>query len=197
MKKGKHIDKVANVISKGCDNNFYSVTSRVNSMMSWHQELVLENSIKCNFKLDTGSDVNLIINVVLYNSRVNVVLQAYNGSQIRVIGVVLLEIQLKFKQMFAEFIVTANVMFFRGSGCFPSPYKLTLKQGSVPLSKPPNGVPLVDKEKLKYELDCLCTLDIISKVDEPTEWVNCLLIAEKADGSVCVCLEPQALKAIN
>ncbi|KAJ8887274.1 hypothetical protein PR048_013489 [Dryococelus australis] len=63
IKKGKHFDKVVNVISEECDVNTdyycHSITSCMNSVLSWHPKLVLENCIKCNFKLVTGYDVNL------------------------------------------------------------------------------------------------------------------------------------------
>ena len=36
--------------------------------------------------------------------------------------------------------------------------------------------------------------EIIAKVDKPTNWVNSLIIVEKKDGSLCLCLD---LKDLN
>ena len=36
-------------------------------------------------------------------------------------------------------------------------------------------------------------LEIISKVEEPTEWVNSIVIVEKQNGSIHICLDPKDL----
>ena len=39
-------------------------------------------------------------------------------------------------------------------------------------------------------------LDIIEEIDEPTEWVSSLVIIEKADGRLRVCLDPSDLNRL-
>ena len=49
------------------------------------------------------------------------------------------------------------------------------------------------REKVKAELDRMEKLNVISKVDEPTKWVNSMVVVPKQ-----ICLNPRDLnKAIN
>ena len=54
------------------------------------------------------------------------------------------------------------------------------------------------EDKLKKELDCMEKNDIIDQVDEPSGWVNSMVIVEKHDGKLRVCLDPHDVnKAIK
>ena len=54
------------------------------------------------------------------------------------------------------------------------------------------------KDKLKKELDRMEKNDIIDQVDEPSDWVNSVVIVEKRDGKLRICLDPHDLnKAIK
>ena len=54
------------------------------------------------------------------------------------------------------------------------------------------------REKVKVELDRMEKLNVISKVDEPTKWVNSMVVVPKPNGAVRICLDPRDLnKAIN
>ena len=63
---------------------------------------------------------------------------------------------------------------------------------------PPRKVPISLHKKLKDELDRMVRLEVIQPIDEPTEWVSSLVIIEKPDGRIRVCLDPKPLnKAIK
>ena len=49
------------------------------------------------------------------------------------------------------------------------------------------------KDKLKTELNRMVSLGIIEKVDKPTDWVNSIVIVEKSNGDICICLDPKDL----
>ena len=52
--------------------------------------------------------------------------------------------------------------------------------------------------KLKDELNRMKKLSIIEKVSHPTDWVNNIVIVEKSNGSIRVCLDPKQMnKAIK
>ena len=54
------------------------------------------------------------------------------------------------------------------------------------------------REKVKAELNKMEKLNVISKVDEPTKWVNSMVVVPKPNGAVRICLDPRDLnKAIN
>ena len=51
--------------------------------------------------------------------------------------------------------------------------------------------PVAIREKVKEELDRMENLNVISKVDEPTKWVNSMVVVPKPNGAVRVCLDPR------
>ena len=63
---------------------------------------------------------------------------------------------------------------------------------------PPRKVPYLLKDKLKKEVDRMERNDIINQVDEPTDWVKSMVIVEKRDVRLRICLDPHDLnKAIK
>ncbi|KAK2718002.1 hypothetical protein QYM36_006699 [Artemia franciscana] len=75
-------------------------------------------------------------------------------------------------------------------GQLPSICKLTLKEGAIPTLQPPKHGPFVLEKKLKARLDRLEQLKVTEKVTKPTDWVNSIVIAEKANGNLQICLGP-------
>ena len=68
---------------------------------------------------------------------------------------------------------------------------------SVPaVVNPPRRIPFLLKDKVKIELDRMLRLGIICKVEEPTEWVNWIVIVEKQNGSIHICLDPKDLNQV-
>ena len=64
------------------------------------------------------------------------------------------------------------------------------------ISTPPSRIPYVLRKKLKTESDKL--VEMIQAVNEPTEWVNHLVLVEKPNGSLRICIDPKELnKAIK
>ena len=87
---------------------------------------------------------------------------------------------------------------FKGLGCVEGEYDIKLDENVQPTIQPPRKVPLSIKPKLKKKLDTLISRGIISPVDHPTDWVNSLVIVQKKDGTLRLCLDPPDLnKAIK
>ncbi|KAK2702145.1 hypothetical protein QYM36_019275, partial [Artemia franciscana] len=82
---------------------------------------------------------------------------------------------------------------FEGVGKLPGKCKIHLKEGAVPTVQPPKRVPFALQEKLKEELDCLEVMGIIEKTTTPTEWVNSIVVVQKPNGSLRICLDPVGL----
>ena len=60
------------------------------------------------------------------------------------------------------------------------------------------GVPVALRDKVKQELDLMVSNDIITKVTEPTDWVNSMVVVQKPNGDLHACLDPGDLnKAIK
>ena len=59
-------------------------------------------------------------------------------------------------------------------------------------------MPFALRYKLNAELKRLVSLNVIEKVNHPTDWVNNIVLVEKSDGSIHICLDPKDLnKAIK
>lgn len=94
-------------------------------------------------------------------------------------------------------LVNSYSDLFEGLGCLPGVCKINLKENAIPQVDPPRRIPFKLMDKYKQELDRMCELKVIEKVSEPTEWVNSVVLVEKPDGSLRVCLDPKPLnKAI-
>lgn len=79
---------------------------------------------------------------------------------------------------------------FNGLGCFSEKITFKLKEGAIPKLCPPRRVPFKICNKLRETLDRMCQMKIIIKCDEPNKWQSNIIIVEKSDKSIRVCLDP-------
>ncbi|KAK3736764.1 hypothetical protein QZH41_008004 [Actinostola sp. cb2023] len=87
---------------------------------------------------------------------------------------------------------------FTGLGLVDGEYHIEIDENAVPVIHASRKIPLGHIPKLKETLDNLESSGIVSKVDRPTDWVNSLIIIEKKDGSLRLCLDPKDLnKAVK
>ena len=82
---------------------------------------------------------------------------------------------------------------FKGLGKVEEEYHINLHQNAKPVIHPPRKVPLTILPKLKETVNKLIKANVISKIEEPTEWVNYLVIVEKKDKTLRLCLDPREL----
>ena len=59
------------------------------------------------------------------------------------------------------------------------------------MSTPPGRMPYVLREKLKGELHKMVQMKTIQTVNEPTDWVNNLVLVKKLNGSLKICIDPK------
>ena len=78
-------------------------------------------------------------------------------------------------------------------GCLKEDYHININPEVKPVIHPPRKIPLSMLEKLRAELERMKKLDVIDKVDEPTDWVSSLVIVEKPNGQLRLCLDPRDL----
>jgi len=63
---------------------------------------------------------------------------------------------------------------------------------------PPRQIPHSLKSRLQQSLEKNIWLGVLKKIDQSTDWVSNLVIVEKKDGSLGLCLDPKDLnKAIK
>ena len=84
---------------------------------------------------------------------------------------------------------------FEGLGKFKGeePYHIELKPGVTPVIQPPRKVPFALHDKLKETLDQMEKDGVIKKVERATDWVNSMVIVEKKDSTLRVCIDPRHL----
>ena len=72
-------------------------------------------------------------------------------------------------------------------------YHITLQDGCTPVVHPPRRVPHSLKDRLQKAIEANVKAGVLVKVDQPTDWVHNLVIVEKKNGSLHLCLDPRAL----
>lgn len=233
-KKGKTDSSNCN---KKVDEIFLIDNVSSNNNNVWKKDICI-NSINISFKLDTGSDINVIPFSYLSMLKINVnnmsshgiKAQAYGGFWLKVRGKIKLRCIMDGNSVDIEFIIIENdnirpllgrdtckrlgllvqvvdmvtisekekflqknKNIFEGLGKLPFKYKITLKKECVPVVRPPRRIPNAIKERLKTTLESLEESGVIQKIDKPTDWVNNLVIAEKKNGNLRICLDPKFL----
>ena len=78
------------------------------------------------------------------------------------------------------------------TGTLPGKYSIRLRDGAVGVIHPPRRQPAALKQKIIDKLQEMETSGHITKVDEPTEWVNSMMVVVKND-KIRICLDPKDL----
>ena len=85
---------------------------------------------------------------------------------------------------------------FKGIGLFPGEYHIKIDETVSPVVNPPRRIPQALHSRVKDELDRMEKLEIVAKVDEPTDWVNSIVIVEKPQTkSLRICIDPKSLNS--
>ena len=75
--------------------------------------------------------------------------------------------------------------------------KLHIDESVRPVAQPLRRIPFSRRENVTEKLEDLLKLDVIEKVEGPTSWVNTLVVVEKPNGDIRICLDMrQANQAI-
>ena len=88
---------------------------------------------------------------------------------------------------------------FQGLGKFEGQHHIHVDRNYPPVVHPPRRLPHALKKRVKAELDRMEKLGVVKKTDEPTEWVNSMVVVEKPNSNnLRICLDPKDLnKAIK
>lgn len=96
-----------------------------------------------------------------------------------------------------ERFINENRDVFDGIGTFREVGSLKVKDNQCPVVKPVRRIPRALYERLKSTLQDFVNREIIKPIDdEDLEWVHNLVVREKPDGKLRVCLDPKELNAI-
>ncbi|XP_055903139.1 uncharacterized protein LOC129939224 [Eupeodes corollae] len=79
---------------------------------------------------------------------------------------------------------------FKKLGCIDTEYEIKLQSNAKPYAiATARRVPIPLKSKLKSKLDEMLQLEVIRRVDEPTEWCAPMVIVTKPDGDIRPCVD--------
>ena len=73
---------------------------------------------------------------------------------------------------------------FKGLGRLEPEHHVEIEDGATPVIHASRKIPATLHEKVKKELDEMKNAGVIVKVEEPSEWVNSLVVVEKPDGNL-------------
>ena len=78
-------------------------------------------------------------------------------------------------------------------GILPGVYHIVTDPNVPPVVNTPRRIPIAMMDSLKRELQRMENLDVIEHVTEPSDWVNSLVVVEKPNGHLRICLDPRHL----
>ena len=82
---------------------------------------------------------------------------------------------------------------FGDLGCPTVEYHIRIDPTIKPVVHPAWRVPFALRDKLKSKLDRMTSLGVVEKVEKRTGWVNGIVVAEKPNGNIRICLDPKDL----
>ena len=77
-------------------------------------------------------------------------------------------------------------------------YHMELEENAVPKISPTKLLPFSMHDAVHSEIERMVQMGVVEKIDEnePSEWLNTLVVVEKPDGSVRLCLDPRNLNKV-
>ena len=85
---------------------------------------------------------------------------------------------------------------FEGIGRFPGTYHITLRENTTPVVHPPRKCPIALRPLVRDKLNEWEQEEIITPVEEPTDWVSSLTYSMKPNGKLRLCLNPKDLNLV-
>ena len=80
---------------------------------------------------------------------------------------------------------------FGESECLNGDHHINIDPNATLVIYPPRKIPISPMKKLKAELERMCKLDVIEKIDEPTDWASSMVIVEKGSAQLRICVDPR------
>ena len=98
-------------------------------------------------------------------------------------------------QLTKESVKTLYQNVFTGLGKLGK-YHITLQDGCTPVVHPPRRIPHSLKDRLHKAIEANVKSGVLVKVEKPTDWVHNLVIVEKKNGTLRLCLDPKTLNDV-
>ena len=82
-----------------------------------------------------------------------------------------------------------------GMNALPYTYTIKMEANVVPVVHAARRVPIALRGDVKKELARMESLNVISKIEEPTDWVSSMVVIRKKNNALRICLDPKDLNA--
>ena len=82
---------------------------------------------------------------------------------------------------------------FKGLGLMPGEYEIKIDKAVPPVQHRPRRTPIMMRDDVITKLKELENAGVISRVDEPTEWISSQVALRKPNGTVRLCIDPKDL----
>ena len=151
-------------------------------------------------------------------NKTSIKLKAYNQTDIPIIGECIVNMKVNGLEHNVSFIIAEFCSIIGGTsclelglmkrinsvmnidddlfaeiGCMKTIHTLQVREGSIPVVHSPRRVPESLMKPLKDELDRMVRMGVASEMLDPTDWVSSLVLIQKPDGKLRVCLDPKDL----
>ena len=90
-------------------------------------------------------------------------------------------------------LIREHPKVFSGLGCLDKPYKIKIYNSVTLVINPPRKTPATLRKRVKKALIDMGNGGVIRKDDEPTVWVSSMVIVEKSNKTLRICLDPRNL----
>ena len=98
----------------------------------------------------------------------------------------ILQVKDSYQELDTEQIVATYPDVFQGLGCMERVLHLEVNESASSSIMPPRRVLLTQRKRLKEELARLERANVITREEEPTDWVSSLVVTEKPNGKLRV-----------
>ncbi|KAL4104446.1 hypothetical protein QTP88_019747 [Uroleucon formosanum] len=173
----------------------------INNNKSWIEKIRI-NDMETKIKLDTGAELKVIsvemikkmkdiqfVKVVEYEGLPLLSYEACVSMQYKMPEIIIINSLITNNEV-KEFI-EKNIDVFEGIGKCPDKVQIKLTDNAIPKSNPSRRFPMKLMPKLKEQLERMVKLDIIKPCENLTEWQSKLVIIEKPDGTLRLCIDPR------
>ena len=93
----------------------------------------------------------------------------------------------------ANDVLTEYEDVFKGLGRLKDTYTIQIDESVRPVVHAPRRVPVPVREQLREKLDELVNDAVIAPVTEATDWVSSMVVVQKTNGKIRLCLDPKDL----